>query len=113
MNDSVQVKYRGLDGDSRFALIDRERGTLRLLVTLLKYGQGLVRQQLIEKLREQGVGRTSLYSSLEVCIELGLIVDVNMMRGSHFCTVSMLTEFGYQLALVLSRLMKMLDGDDV
>ncbi len=96
--------------DSSFALIDPERGTLRLLVTLEKYGQGLTRQQLIDELREQGVGRSSLYSSLDACRELGLLVDVKMQRGSKNYTVSMLTEEGYQLACKLLEITEILDA---
>ena len=96
--------------DSRFSMIDQERGTLRLLVTLEKYGQGLVRQQLIDELREQGVGRSSLYSSLDACRALGLVVDVKMQRGSNYYTVSMLSQEGYQLAQKLLEVKEMLDG---
>jgi hypothetical protein len=96
--------------DSSFALIDQEKGTLRLLVTLEKYGQGLARQQLIDKLRAQGVGRTSLYSSLKVGRALGLIVDVKMQKGSKNYTVSMLTEAGYQLACKLLEITEILDA---
>jgi len=106
----VPTERTNLDTDSRFALIDQERGALRLLVTLEKYGQGLVRQQLIDELREQGVGRSSLYSSLDACRELGLIVDVKMQRGSNYYTVSMLTEEGYQLACKLLEITKILDA---
>jgi hypothetical protein len=94
---------------SCFALIDQERGALRMLVTLEKYGQGLARQRLIDELREQGVGRSSLYSSLDACRELGLVVDVKMRKGSNFYTVSMLTERGYQLARKLVEVKQMLD----
>jgi hypothetical protein len=98
-----------LNLDSRFALIDQERGVLRLLVALEKNLQGLPRQQLIEKLREQGVGRTSLNSSLDACKKLGLVVDVKMQRGSRHYTVAMLTEEGYQLARKLFEIKDMLD----
>ena len=83
---------------------------MRLLVTLGKYGQGLVRQQLIDKLREQGVGRTALNSSLDACRELGLIVDFKMQRGSRHYTVSMLTEQGQLLACKLLEIKEMMDG---
>jgi len=105
----VPTERTSLNMDSSFALIDQERGTLRLLVTLEKYGQGLVRQQLIDELREQGVGRSSLYSSLDACRELGLVVDFKMQRGSKNYIVSMLTEQGYLLACKLLEIKEMLD----
>lgn len=94
---------------TRFAMLDQERGALRLLVTLEKHGQGLARQQLINELREQGVGRSSLYSSLDACRKLGLVADVKMQRDSKFLTVSMLSERGYRLARKLLDVKKMLD----
>ena len=106
----MPTERTSLDTDSRFALIDQERGALRLLVTLEKYGQGLVRQQLIDELREQGVGRSSLYSSLDACRELGLVVDVKMQTGSKNYIVSMLTEQGYQLASKLLEITEILDA---
>ena len=108
-SEPVPTERTSLNMDSRFALIDQERGALRLLVTLEKYGQGLVRQQLIDELREQGVGRSSLYSSLDACRELGLIVDFKMQRGSNYYTVSMLTKEGYQLACKLLEIAEILD----
>jgi hypothetical protein len=109
-SEPVPAERTNLETDSRFALIDQERGTLRLLVTLEKYGQGLARQQLIDELREQGVGRSSLYSSLDACRELGLIVDMKMQRGSKNYTVSMLSQEGYQLAQKLLEVKEMLDA---
>ena len=106
----VPSEFTNLENVSRLALIDQERGTLRLLVPLEKYGQGLVRQQLIDELREQGVGRSSLYSSLDACRELGLIVDVKMQKGSKNYTVSMLTKAGYQLACKLLKITEILDA---
>jgi len=97
----MQTELGNLDGDSRFAMIDHERGVLRLLVALEEYGQGLPRQQLTDKLHKLGVGRTSLNSSLESCKELGLLVDVKMQRGSRLYTMAMLSEQGYLLALKL------------
>ena len=79
-------------------------------MTLEKYGHGLVRQQLIDELREQGVGRSSLYSSLDACRELDLIVDFKMQRGSRHYTVSMLTEQGHLLACKLLEIKEMMDG---
>ncbi len=108
--EPVPTESMSLSTDSRFALLDQERGALRLLVTLEKYGQGLPRQQLIDKLREQGVGRTSLYSSLKVGRALGLIVDVKMQKGSKNYTVFMLTEAGYQLACKLLEITEILDA---
>jgi hypothetical protein len=95
--------------DSRFALMDQERGTLRLLVALHQSEQGLSRQQLIDELREKGVGRTALNSSLEACIKLGFIVDFKMQRGSRHYTISMLTEQGHKLACKLREIKDMLD----
>jgi hypothetical protein len=109
-SEPVPTERMSLNTDSRFALLDQERGTLRLLVTLEKYGQGLARQQLIDELREQGVGRSSLYSSLDACRELGLIVDMKMQRGSKNYTVSMLSQEGYQLAQKLLEVKEMLDA---
>ena len=106
----MPAERTNLETDSRFALIDQERGALRLLVTLEKNGQGLVRQQLIDELRDQGVGRSSLYSSLDACRELGLIIDVKMQRDSKNYTVSMLTEQGYQLACKLLEITELLDA---
>lgn len=107
----AQTENGNLDGDSRFAMIDHERGTLRLLIALEAYGQGLSRTQLTDKLREQGIGRTSLKSSLESCKELGLLVDVKMQRGSSIYTITMLSEQGYLLALKLLEIKKMLDDN--
>ena len=109
-SEPVPMERVSLSMDSRFALIDQERGALRLLVTLEKYGQGLVRQQLIDEMQEQGVGRTALNSSLDACRELGLIVDVKMQKGSKNYTVSMLTEAGYQLACKLLEITEILDA---
>jgi hypothetical protein len=109
-SEPVPTKRMSLNMDSSFALIDQERGTLRLLVTLEKYGQGLARQQLIDKLRAQGVGRSSLYSGLKAGRALGLIVDVKMQRGSNYYTVSMLSQEGYQLAQKLLEVKEMLDA---
>jgi Fe2+ or Zn2+ uptake regulation protein len=105
----VPTERTNLDIASRFAILDQERGSLRILLTLEKYGQGLARQQLIDELREQGVGRSSLYSSLNACRELGLIVDVKMQKGSNYYTVSMLTEQGYHLARKLLEVKQILD----
>ena len=107
--EPVKKEHKNLDVVSRFALIDQERGALRLLVTLEKYAQGQVRQQLIDELRDQGVGRTSMYSSLDACRELGLVVDVKMRKGSNYCTVSMLTSEGFKLAGKLFEIKEMLD----
>jgi hypothetical protein len=76
----MQTEVGNLDGDSRFAMIDHERGVLRLLVALEELGHGLPHQQLTDKLHKLGVGRTSFNSSLESCKELGFIVDVKMQR---------------------------------
>jgi hypothetical protein len=73
-------------------------------------GQGLPRQQLIDKLHILGVGRTSLNSSLDICQDLGLVVDVKMQRGSRHYTVAMLTVEGYQLARKLLEISEMLDA---
>jgi len=105
----LQSEYRNRNRDSCFALIDYERGALRLLVALLEHEQGLPRQQLTDKLQEQGVGRTSLNSSLDSCKELGLVVDVKMQRGSRHYSVAMLTEEGYHLARKLQQIKTMLD----
>lgn len=105
----MPTERTSLNMDSRFAMIDHERGVLRLLVALEEYGQGLPRQQLIDKLREQGVGRTSLNSSLDSCKELGLVVDVKMQRGSRHYTVATLSEQGFLLAQKLLEIKDILD----
>ena len=109
-SEPVPTERTSLNMDSRFAMIDHERGVLRLLVTLEEYEQGLPRQQLIDKLRAQGVGRSSLYSGLKAGRALGLIVDVKMQRGSNYYTVSMLSQEGYQLVQKLLEVKEMLDG---
>ena len=109
----MPTERTSLHMDSRFAGIDQERGILRLLVTLEKYGQGLPRQQLIEKLRIQGVGRTALNSSLDACKKLGLIVDMKMHGDSKKFIVSMLTKAGYQLACKLLEVKEILDAHTV
>lgn len=107
--EPVPTEFTNLENVSRFALIDQERGTLRLLAVLVQSGQGLSRQQLIDELREQGVGRTALNSSLDACIKLGLVVDFKMQRGSRHYTVSMLTETGHLLACKLLKIKEMMD----
>ena len=95
---------------SRFGKLDHERGALRLLLTLERSQQGLMRKNLEEEMREQGVGRSAMLSSLESCIGLRLVEDVKSKIGSHYCAVSMLTNLGHQVALKLLEVEEILDA---
>ena len=94
---------------SRFGKLDHERGALRLLIALERNQQGLIRKDLASKMREEGVGRSAMISSLETCMYLRLVEDIKSQFGTHYVTVSMLTELGHRVALKLLEIESILE----
>jgi predicted transcriptional regulator len=60
---------------SKFTRLDEEKGTLRILLTLLKTQSHITKTQLIESLNKTGLGRSGFYSSYNTLKEIGLITE--------------------------------------
>jgi hypothetical protein len=56
--------------------LDENKGSIRLLLALPQ--NGIPRVELLERLKERGVGRTAAYKAIEELKELGLIEDFKM-----------------------------------
>ena len=94
---------------SHFGKLDHEKGAFRLLLALERNQPGLIRKDLALKMREEGVGRSAMISSLETCMYLRLVEVIKSQFGTHFVTVSMLTELGHRVALKLLEIESILE----
>jgi hypothetical protein len=60
---------------SKFTRLDEEKGTLRILLTLLETQPQITKTQLIESLNNTGLGRSGFYSSYNTLKNIGLITE--------------------------------------
>ena len=95
---------------SIFTRLDEEKGTLRILLTLIETQPQITKTQLIESLQKVGLGRSGFYSSYNTLKEIGLINEETGKnpRGRRILLPS-LSGMGNVIAADLRGLQMMLD----
>jgi hypothetical protein len=94
----------------QFARADEEKGTLRILLTLLETQPHTTKTQQIESLHEAGLGRSGFYSSFNTLKEIDLITEETVMnREDRRVLLTSLSSMGNVVALDLRNLQLMLD----
>jgi len=83
---------------SKISRFDNERASMRIVLELMKEGASISRGQLIDRLQEYGIGRTSFYVTLNTLEDLGILEDeTKNMDGKRFI-VTKLTIRGRMIA---------------
>ena len=95
---------------SKFTRLDEEKGTLRILLTLLETQPPITKTQLIESLHKTGLGRSGFYSSFNTLKDLGLITEeTGMNPQGRRILITSLSGMGNVIAADLRTLQLMLD----
>ena len=113
--ERLTYTFKSLCTDSRFVTskftrLDEEKGTLRILLTLLETQPQITKTQLIESLHKAGLGRSGFYSSYNTLKEIGLITEETGKNpeGRRILLPS-LSGMGKVIALDLRKLQLILD----
>jgi DNA-binding MarR family transcriptional regulator len=94
---------------STFGRLDKEKGSLRLLITILYNIGPVTKGELRGILRRQEVGGTAFESSLDTLKDLGLVKDKNETNEGKRVIFSYLTEKGHIIAEKLIEIQKILN----
>ena len=96
------------DSYGDFGRLDEGKASLRILVTILYNQVPMTRQELIEQLGREGIGRTSFYSSHKTLKDIGLIEDVSEVRDGKRVILTQFTEKGLKVASKLVEIVQSL-----
>ena len=95
---------------SKFTRLDEEKGTLRILLTLLEAQPHITKTQLIETLHKAELGRSGFYSSYNTLKDIGLITEeTGKNPEGRRILVTSLSGIGNVIADDLRTLQMMLD----
>jgi DNA-binding PadR family transcriptional regulator len=98
--------------NSRFAKLDNERGSLRLLRILGNRIPPMSRSIFLEFAEWSGVGKSAFYSSIHALAELGLIEEKRVRLGGVSVKVTELTPRGVSVVRKVDGLLSVLDTQD-
>ncbi len=90
--------------NSRFAKLDNERGSLRLLHILGNRIPPMSRSTFLRFAEGRGVGKSAFYSSIRTLAELGLIDVKRVSMGGASVKVTELTSEGVSVTKKISEL---------
>jgi Fe2+ or Zn2+ uptake regulation protein len=89
---------------SALEVFDQSTATMRLLLALRNQAYPMTRLTLLRKLREENVGRTAAYKALEVCENLGLVVETAYKVGGARVLSTDLSEKGKSAAFYVAQI---------
>ncbi len=97
--------------NSRFAKLDKARGSLRLLHILGNRIPPMSRSTFLKFAERSGVGKSAFYSSIRALRELGLIEEKRVRNGGVSLKVTELTPRGVSVAKRVSELLSDLSNE--
>jgi hypothetical protein len=98
--------------NSRFAKLDNERGSLRLLYILGNRIPPMSRSTFQGFAEKSGVGKSAFYSSIRVLLELELIEENRIRMSGRSVKVTKLTPRGVSVTRKVSDLFSDLEIDE-
>ena len=96
---------------SALSRLDEQKGTLRILKVLFFRTAPLSRGGLIKLMKQEGVGKTAFYRSLNCLKELGLLEDYQDKHKKKNLTFSMLTSKGRAIAEKVEEIAELLSTE--